>query len=43
MTCLGEIREPKETLNFIDHIFENIVNQDMIFLHKVPLDFNFSW
>ena len=42
MTCLGEIWEPKKTLTSTDHISENIVNQDMKFLHNVPQDFGFN-
>ena len=39
---LGEIQEPKKTLPSTDHIFENIANQDLKFLHNVPQDFGFA-
>ena len=42
MVCLGEIREPKKTLNSIDHISENIANQDLKFLHEDPQDSGFA-
>ena len=42
MTYLGEIWEHEKTLNYTNHISENIVNQDMKFLHNVPQDFGFS-
>ena len=41
MTCLGEIQEPEKTLTSTDHIFENIANQDLKFVHDVPQDFIF--
>ena len=34
-----EIREPEKTLTSTDHIFANIVNQDLKFLHEVLQDF----
>ena len=43
MTRLGEIREPEKILASIDHISENIANQDLKFLHEVPQDFSFLW
>ena len=36
MACFGEIKEPQKTLNSIDDISENIVKQDLKFLHNVP-------
>ena len=42
MTCLGEIQEHEKILTYIDHISENIANQDLKFLHDIPQDFGFS-
>ena len=42
MTCLGEIQEPKKTLTYTDHIYENIVNQGLKFLHDIPQDFGLA-
>ena len=37
-----EIQEPEKSLTSTDHIFENILNQDLKSLHDVPQDFGFA-
>ena len=32
--------EPAKTLTSLDHISENIANEDLKFLHEIPQDFD---
>ena len=43
MACLGKIREPENILTSIDHMAENIANQDLKFYDNVPQDFGFAF